>query len=300
MCTNGNNTLKGEKKTKPAPIGESGKPLSYTDTNIHRIVNGFIAQGGDMVFGNGSGGESIFNGKKFKDERAGLLKKHDKRGIVSMGNSGKNSNTSQFFITFKEASQCDGKHVIFGEVISGFDALDAMEEAGTSNGEPKVQVKITACGAFHALQTPGSGYWYDQPDAESFTGKTPVFMVRPRVGVIAPTQGICNKFIKMLGSGVTCTCIAVDDIGSEDAAVTLVHELLSSFSIDAILVAPPHKSAFQGFEIPQSWSEAMKKHNRMIEKDQICLIAKPLEALSTIQDQSWLSKVSSYQLDGKI
>ena len=73
------------------------------------------------MFGNGSGGESIYNGKKFKDERAGLQLKHDCRGVVSMGNSGKNSNTSQFFITFQAAPQCDGKHVVFGKVVSGFE-----------------------------------------------------------------------------------------------------------------------------------------------------------------------------------
>lgn len=85
------------------------------------MVPKFIVQGGDFVFGNGSGGESIYNGKKFKDERAGLGMKHDKAGVLSMGNSGKNSNTSQFFITLDKAPQCDGKHVVFGEVISGME-----------------------------------------------------------------------------------------------------------------------------------------------------------------------------------
>ena len=77
-------------------------------------------QTGDFVFGNGSGGESVY-GKKFKDERPGLALKHDRRGVVSMGNSGKNSNTSQFFITFGPSPQCDGKHVVFGEVVAGFE-----------------------------------------------------------------------------------------------------------------------------------------------------------------------------------
>lgn len=84
-------------------------------------------QGGDFVFGNGSGGESIYNGKKFKDERAGLQLKHDGKGVLSMGNSGKNSNTSQFFITFKEAPQCDGKHVVFGKVVSGFEVSTCLQ-----------------------------------------------------------------------------------------------------------------------------------------------------------------------------
>lgn len=119
LCSNGSSSssLVGG---KPASIGESGKPFSYRNSIIHRVIPQFILQGGDFVFGNGSGGESVF-GKKFKDERAGLLQKHNRKGILSMGNSGKNSNTSQFFVTFKEAPQCDGKHVVFGHVVSGFE-----------------------------------------------------------------------------------------------------------------------------------------------------------------------------------
>lgn len=76
------------------------------------------------MFGNGSGGESVFGGKKFKDERPGLQLKHDAKGVLSMGNSGKNSNTSQFFITFQPAPTCDGKHVVFGKVVSGFEVSE--------------------------------------------------------------------------------------------------------------------------------------------------------------------------------
>ncbi len=125
LCTNGGNSLdancSGGKNNKPAPVGESGKELTYRKSSIHRVVPKFIVQGGDFVFGNGSGGESIYNGKKFKDERAGLEMKHNKAGVLSMGNSGKNSNTSQFFITLDKVPQCDGKHVVFGEVISGME-----------------------------------------------------------------------------------------------------------------------------------------------------------------------------------
>jgi cyclophilin family peptidyl-prolyl cis-trans isomerase len=95
----------------------SGLPLHFKGVKFHRIVPNFIIQGGDIVMQNGTGGESIF-GKKFKDERGGLLRKHDKAGVVSMCNSGKNSNTSQFFVTLRDGGcpQCDGKHVVFGEV----------------------------------------------------------------------------------------------------------------------------------------------------------------------------------------
>ena len=95
----------------------SGLPLHYKGIKFHRILPNFIIQGGDFVMQNGTGGESIY-GKNFKDDKGGLMRKHDKAGIVSMCNSGKNSNTSQFFVTLREEGcpQCDGKHVVFGEV----------------------------------------------------------------------------------------------------------------------------------------------------------------------------------------
>jgi len=83
---------------------------------FHRIVPGSIVQGGDFAMRNGTGGESIWGGK-FKDEKGGLKLKHDRRGVLSMCNSGKNSNGSQFFITLGKMSALDGKHVVFGEVL---------------------------------------------------------------------------------------------------------------------------------------------------------------------------------------
>jgi len=68
--------------------GESGKPLHYLGCPFHRVVRGFVVQGGDILFGNGTGGESI-HGKKFKDDPAGLKAKLDRRGLVAMGNTGK-------------------------------------------------------------------------------------------------------------------------------------------------------------------------------------------------------------------
>jgi cyclophilin family peptidyl-prolyl cis-trans isomerase len=89
LCANGSVLPGTKEKAKPAPIGESGKPLTYRGSTIHRVIPGFVIQGGDFVMGNGSAGESIYNGKKFKDERAGLLLKHLQKGVLSMGNSGK-------------------------------------------------------------------------------------------------------------------------------------------------------------------------------------------------------------------
>lgn len=87
LCLNGSSPtqLPGQKiqKPKPVPIGDSGKPLTYRGCKVHRVVPGFVLQGGDFVLENGSGGECVFNNKKtFKDERAGLNLKHDRFGLL--------------------------------------------------------------------------------------------------------------------------------------------------------------------------------------------------------------------------
>ncbi|KAK7245424.1 hypothetical protein RIF29_40270 [Crotalaria pallida] len=125
-------------------IGAStGKPLHYKGTSFHRIIKGFMAQGGDFSKGNGTGGESIYGGK-FADENFKLT--HDGAGFLSMANSGPNTNGSQFFITFKRQLHLDGKHVVFGKVVQGMDILKKIELVGTSDGKPIRLVKITDCG----------------------------------------------------------------------------------------------------------------------------------------------------------
>ena len=126
--------------------GKSGKPLHYIGTPFHRIVKGFVAQGGDISTGTGAGGESIY-GKNFKDDKLGLKKKIDKRGLLCMCNTGKNSNTSQFFFSFNKLPKLTGKHVVFGEVVFGMDVLDQIESAGSEGeGKPTVKVLIRGCG----------------------------------------------------------------------------------------------------------------------------------------------------------
>ena len=126
--------------------GKSGKPLHYIGTPFHRIVTGFVAQGGDISTGTGAGGESIY-GKNFKDDKLGLKKKIDKRGLLCMCNTGKNSNTSQFFFSFNKLPKLTGKHVVFGEVVFGMDVLDQIESAGSEGeGKPTVKVLIRGCG----------------------------------------------------------------------------------------------------------------------------------------------------------
>mmetsp|Transcript_7372 Transcript_7372/g.18084 ORF Transcript_7372/g.18084 Transcript_7372/m.18084 type:complete len:208 (+) Transcript_7372:31-654(+) len=120
-----------------------GKPLRFKGSPFHRIIPGFMAQGGDFAFGTGAGGESIY-GKKFKDENFKL--KHGKAGIVSMANGGKNSNSSQFFFTLAERPELDGKHVVFGKVWKGMDVVRKLEKQGTPEGKPKSVVVIADCG----------------------------------------------------------------------------------------------------------------------------------------------------------
>ena len=125
-------------------LGTQSKPLHFKGNCFHRIINGFMAQGGDFTAGNGTGGESIY-GRKFPDEN--FTRKHNTQGLLSMANSGPNTNGSQFFITFKATPHLDGKHVVFGRVVSGMDIVKFMEKTSTdARDKPKQEVMIADCG----------------------------------------------------------------------------------------------------------------------------------------------------------
>ncbi|XP_068648076.1 peptidyl-prolyl cis-trans isomerase CYP21-1-like [Aristolochia californica] len=122
----------------------NGKNLHYKGTPFHRIIAGFVIQGGDIIFGDGRGNESIYGGT-FPDENFKI--KHSHAGLVSMVNTGPDSNGSQFFITTVKASWLDGEHVAFGKVVQGMDTVYAIEGgAGTYNGKPRKKVKIVDSG----------------------------------------------------------------------------------------------------------------------------------------------------------
>mmetsp|Transcript_604 Transcript_604/g.1437 ORF Transcript_604/g.1437 Transcript_604/m.1437 type:complete len:282 (-) Transcript_604:388-1233(-) len=125
-------------------VGNKGKPLHYKGSSFHRIIPEFMCQGGDFTDGDGKGGESIY-GEKFDDENFKI--KHDKVGLLSMANAGAGTNGSQFFITVKETPHLDGRHVVFGEVLSGYnEVVKAMEKVGSDDGKPSKEVVIEDCG----------------------------------------------------------------------------------------------------------------------------------------------------------
>jgi len=129
-------------------VGRGGKPLHYKGSTFHRVIPGFMAQGGDFDRGDGTGGESIY-GKSFDDEN--FIRKHLGPGMLSMANAGPGTNGSQFFITFATAAHLNGKHVVFGRVIAGLDVLKKIEQERTgSNDRPFNPIVITNCGDLRA------------------------------------------------------------------------------------------------------------------------------------------------------
>ena len=120
------------------------KEPCYQDSIFHRVIEEFMIQGGDFTNFDGTGGKSIY-GEKFEDENFDL--KHNQPGLLSMANSGPNSNGSQFFITLKETPWLDDKHVVFGILLDGFELLKKIELLPKDdNNKPLKEVKVSKCG----------------------------------------------------------------------------------------------------------------------------------------------------------
>jgi len=132
-------------------MGKSGTRLTYEGSHFHRIIPGFMLQGGDFTEGNGRGGESIYGGK-FDDEWENGMIPHSKGGLLSMANSGKNTNGAQFFITTVSTPHLNNKHVVFGQVVKGLDVVKAIEAVGSRGGKASKRVTIVKCGEVSASE----------------------------------------------------------------------------------------------------------------------------------------------------
>ncbi|RWS22388.1 hypothetical protein B4U80_03436 [Leptotrombidium deliense] len=122
------------------------KPLGYEGSKFHRVIKGFMIQGGDFTSEDGTGGDSIYDGP-FEDEN--FILTHWKPGMISMANAGPNTNGSQFFISTAINDFLDGKHVVFGEVVDGMDVVRKIENLKTVNDKPVSEVEIISSGVLN-------------------------------------------------------------------------------------------------------------------------------------------------------
>lgn len=227
----------------------SGKPLSYKNSIFHRVIKDFMCQGGDFTAPSdrlGTGGESIY-GEKFEDENFQL--QHDKPFLLSMANSGPNTNGSQFFITTVPTPHLNGKHVVFGEVIQGKSIVRQLErcEKG-ANDRPVEDWEITDCGELPSDYEPvgtddGTGDIYEEllADNDSIDVKNPqsVFAAVSKlkdIGTKLLKEGKLEKsYEKYNKASGFLNDYFPDDLSKED--LTTLYGLKSSCYLNAALVA---------------------------------------------------------------
>ncbi|XP_063933242.1 RING-type E3 ubiquitin-protein ligase PPIL2-like isoform X2 [Zophobas morio] len=197
----------------------------YSGTKFHRLIRYFMIQGGDPT-GTGSGGESAW-GKPFEDEWK-LELSHDRRGLLSMANSGPNTNTSQFFITFRPCKHLDKKHTIFGAVVGGLEVLSRMENSETDQEDrPLEDILIQQTQVF---VDPFSEY--DEEKKKKKEAK--LAKVAPPKSVEGPSEGITKQYRKGVGMYI------------EHLAPPAFHRTTSKASTDT---APPKKLKLSGSKL---------------------------------------------------
>mmetsp|Transcript_159 Transcript_159/g.468 ORF Transcript_159/g.468 Transcript_159/m.468 type:complete len:398 (-) Transcript_159:29-1222(-) len=127
---------------------EDGEFRSYAGSPFHRVIPGFMCQGGDVTNGDGTGGASIYGGT-FDDEAFPFA--HAYSGLVAMANSGPNTNKSQFYVTLADCTWLDGKHVVFGRVTKGMtETVRSIEKLGSNSGDLSGECTIVRCGVVGA------------------------------------------------------------------------------------------------------------------------------------------------------
>ena len=140
-CENFRQFCTGEYLPTPA-----SNPIGYKNSTFHRVIKDFMIQGGDFLNNDGTGKTSIYNAAPFADEN--FIHKHDQPGLLSMANSGPNTNGCQFFITCQKCDWLDEKHVVFGKVLdeASMHLARKCEAVPVSGNKPRLTLRVSECG----------------------------------------------------------------------------------------------------------------------------------------------------------